>query len=181
MGDEAYLDEVIALEAQAKSMLENSRQLARRPEQQAQLAKVATGYDRFVRELAAARERPLSERRELLDKWANTEINALILNPAQECVLQNEQIVARTNEVNRQTSSRLTQVFLLLGLTGSVAGVLMGLTIARSLQRSLRELHGFVAGAAGRLEGSTEPFPAPPTGELIELRMGAKFLERRAL
>jgi two-component system sensor histidine kinase HydH len=181
LGDEARLDEVVAIEPQAKSMLESSRQLAKRPQQQEQLAKVAGGYEKFVQELAAARERPPGERRELLEKWANTEINALILNPAQECVVLNEQIVARTNEVNRQTSNRLTQAFLLLGLTGSVAGVLMGLTIARSLQRSLRELHGFVAGAAGRLEGSTEPFPAPPTGELIELRMGAKFLERRAI
>lgn len=181
LSDERFLQDVVALESEAKAMLENSRRLVKKPQQQEQLAKVADGYELFVRELAAARQLPANERRPLLDKWANTEINALILNPAQECVVLNEQIVARTNEVNRQTANRLTQVFLLLGLTGSVAGVLMGLTIARSLQSSLRELHGFVAGAAGRLEGSSEPFPAPPTGELIELRMGAKFLERRAI
>lgn len=181
LGDEGRLNEIIGMEAEARAMLENSRQLAKRPQQREQLATVATGYERFVAELAEARKLPADERHVLLNKWANTQINELILNPAQECVLLNEQIVARTNEVNRQTANRLTQVFLLLGLTGSVAGVLMGLTIARSLQRSLRELHGFVAGAAGRLERISEPFPAPPTGELVELRMGAKFLERRAI
>lgn len=181
LGEDRYLQDVVALETQAKTMLDNSRRLAKKPEQQEQLAKVADGYEKFVRELNAARQLPASERHSLLDKWANTEINTLILNPAQECVVVNEQVVARTNEVNRKTANRLTQVFLLLALTGSVAGVLMGLTIARSLQSSLRELHGFVAGAAGRLEGSSEPFPSPPTGELIELRMGAKFLERRAI
>jgi signal transduction histidine kinase len=95
-------------------------------------------------------------------------------------VLTNQEIVDRTNALNRQSANRLTQVFLFLGLAGSIAGMLMGLTIAQSLQRSLRELHGFVAGAAGKLERLDEPFPAPPTGELIDLRMGAKFLERRA-
>lgn len=181
LGDEGRLDEIVAIEPQARTMLENSRQLAKRPQQREQLAKVATGYEQFVKELGQARQLPPEERHSLLNKWANTQINELILNPAQECVLLNEQIVARTNEVNRQTANRLTQVFLLLGVTGSVAGVLMGLTIARSLQRSLRELHGFVAGAAGRLERTSEPFPAPPTGELVELQMGARFLERRAI
>jgi two-component system sensor histidine kinase HydH len=180
LGDEVYLRDVVGLENRANDLLRESKSLAQSPDQLAQLQRVEDGYRQFVNELSAAKELPAEERKPVLDQWANTLINELILNPAQECVLTNQQIVDRTNELNRQSANRLTQVFLFLGLTGSVAGMLMGLTIARSLQRSLRELHGFVAGAAGKLERLEEPFPAPPTGELIDLRMGAKFLERRA-
>jgi len=179
--DEGRLAEIAGLDRQVVEMLNESRQLSDKPLQRAQLQKVAEGYQQFAQELAQARQLPPERSRELLDKWANTQINELILNPAQECVLLNEQIVRSTNQVNRRSANQLTQVFLFLGITGSIAGVLMGLTIARRLQRSLRELHGFVAGAAGRLEGLDEPFPAPPTGELIDLRLGAKSLERRAI
>ncbi|QDU28343.1 Sensor protein ZraS [Anatilimnocola aggregata] len=179
--DDGRLDEIAGLDGQVVQMLKESQQLSDKPMQRAQLQKVAEGYQLFAQELAAARKLPADGRHAILDKWANTQINELILNPAQQCVLLNEKIVTSTNEVNRRTSNQLTQVFLFLGIAGSVAGVLMGLTIARRLQRSLQELHGFVAGAAGRLEGLSEPFPAPPTGELIELRLGAKSLERRAI
>jgi signal transduction histidine kinase len=181
LGDETYLRDILELESQVREMLDKALTAAESPLQREQLRTVANGYERFTTELHRARDLPFDQRHALLDKWANTQINELILNPAQECVLQNEQVVTSTNAVNRRTANQLTQVFLFLGIAGGVAGVLMGLTIARRLQHSLLELHGFVAGAAGRLERSSEPFPAPATGELIDLRMGAKSLERRAI
>lgn len=180
LGDDFYLQDVVRLDDRANELLRESRTMVQRREQLEQLQRVEQGYQKFVKELTAARGLPEVDRKQLLDKWANSQINELILDPAQECVVTNQEIVNRTNALNRQSANRLTQVFLFLGLVGSIAGVLMGLTIARSLQRSLRELHGFVAGAAGKLERLTEPFPAPPTGELVDLLMGAKFLERRA-
>lgn len=181
LGDESHLREIEGLDAQVLRMLDKTRQAVERPHQREQLDKVANGYALFTKELREAWGLPAEERRALLDKWANTQINELILNPAQACVLLNEEIVTSTNAVNRRTANQLTQVFLFLGVAGGVAGLLMGLTIARGLQRNLRELHGFVAGAAGRLERISEPFPAPATGEMIDLRMGAKSLERRAI
>ncbi len=180
LGSERHLEEIEALDQQANRLLREAIQLANSDRERQQLNKVEEGYRLFFSELHRSRSLPTAERQQLLEQWANSKINELILEPAQECVTLNEQVVSHTNEANRQIARNLTVGFLILGVTGSAAGLLVGLIIARSLRRSLWELHASVAGAAGTLERLDGPFPAPPTGGLIELRMGAKFLERRA-
>ncbi len=177
--DEKHLDEIENQTQLAARMLAEFNYQIPEVRQRQKLVAVKQGLEAFQVEFRRARKLRDSDRRAVLERLADTQITQSILEPAEECVQLNEQVVTRTNERNREITRELTQGFLLLGLTGSIAGVIIGLVIARGLQRSLWKLHVSVTGAAGRLEEVIGPFEEPRTNAPTDLQSGMHELEQR--
>lgn len=179
IGGPERLQKLHTMDSHATALLAEYKRTIDTPEKEQKLQQVEAGFRGFIQQLSAVEPLPLADRQAVLEEWADTKINEQILHPAEECLRLHEEAVVETAEANRKTTSQMTRGFLLMGFAVCGAGVLVGLTIARSLQRSLWELHVSVTGAAGKLERIEGPFPAPPHGGLIALNVGAKFLETR--
>lgn len=174
-----YLEEIDQQIVMGSKMLEELQGIVPSGAQREKLEAVERGFEAFVTEYRQVRDLGTEQRRAVLTRLADTQITNEILGPAQECVDLNERIVKGTNERNRQITRQLTRGFLLLGLTGSIAGVIMGLVIARGLRRSLWNLHVSVSGAAGRLEEVVGPFVEPRSNDPMDLQSGMKHLEEQ--
>lgn len=97
--------------------------------------------------------------------------------PTSEYVQSNEQIVDRTNEVNRQTANQMFEAFLLLGVCGGAAGLVAGLAIARGVRRTMLNLDVSVRGAADKLREVVGPVKISNLDDLRDLETGLKEVE----
>jgi two-component system, NtrC family, sensor histidine kinase HydH len=177
--DPSYLEKIEGHIQTTSKMLVTLTALIPIGEQTDKLSAVEHGFQEFVSAFHQSKTLSSKERHAVLMRMADTQITNSILLPAQECVDLNERIVMRTNERNRLMTRQLTQGFLLLGCTGSIAGVIVGLVIARGLRRSLWNLHVSVSGAAGRLEEVVGPFTEPSSIDPMDLQSGMRELEQR--
>jgi signal transduction histidine kinase len=91
----------------------------------------------------------------------------------------NRQVVEKTNEASRLTAQHMRLGFLLLGICGSIAGVLTGLGIARAVSRSMVQLSVSVRGVAGKLNEVSGPVTISHIGDLQGLEFGLKNLEHQ--
>ena len=177
--DESHLTGVESLSDKTERLLQQSRELAHDPEQRTRLAKVEEGYREFQRQLQSALKLSKEERFRELQLLADERIKVLVLDPANACVDLDERVVERATQSSRESARRVGNGLLLLGICGSLAGVLGGLAIARGLRRSLLELHVSVSGTVDRLETVIGPFPTTDFDEPTTLRDGLQELHRR--
>jgi len=100
-----------------------------------------------------------------------------VIDPLRECISVNQQVVARANEASHATAQHLRIGFLLLGVCGGVAGLLMGIGIARAVRQSIVQLDVSVRSVAGRLTELTGPVQFSHIGDLAGLGAGLRKLE----
>lgn len=177
--DDSHLAGIQRLKDKTESLLKQSQELAHEPEQRMRLAKVEEGYREFDRQLQAALALPQNARFVELQQLADERINQLVLDPANACVELDERVVERANESNRNNARTVTNGLLLLGVCGSLAGVLGGLALARGLRRSLLELHVSVSGTVNKLETVVGPFETSDFNSPATLQDGMQELRRR--
>ncbi len=177
--EESHLAGIQRLKDKTEMLLKQSQELAHDPEQRTRLAKVEEGYREFDRQLQAALELPKDARFVELQQLADERINQLVLDPANACVELDERVVERANESNRDNARTVRNGLLLLGVCGSLAGVLGGLALARGLRRSLLELHVSVSGTVDKLETVVGPFETSDFNSPVTLHEGLQELRRR--
>ena len=100
-----------------------------------------------------------------------------VVEPADEFLTLNRDVVDTTNEANRHTAEQSRQGFLLLGITGGAAGLIAGLLIARGVSQSIVQLDVSVRGAAGRMSDVVGPVKISRSGGFRELEAGLQEVE----
>ncbi len=177
-GDRHYLDTVPELRETAWTRLETAKKLAHTDEERSRIAVVDRGYQRFWSEFERISHLDLTDdqsraRGALLESAVTEEI----LEPGQQYIDVNRQVVDRTNEASRVTSEQMRQGFLFLGGCGGAAGLIAGLGLARAVRRSIVQLEVSVHSAAGRLNSIVGSVLISRMGGCHELETGLTRIE----
>lgn len=186
------LEAVATLHHETDRLLARAKGYARTPREQELIHLVESGYASFFAEFEPLAEGILAQQRAApgpgdaslsadqtarLARLADEVLTEQVLEPLQECLQVNQQVVERTNEASQATAQHLKIGFLLLGICGGTAGLLLGTAIARAVGRSIVQLHVSVRGAVGRLADVTGPVTFSHTGDLQGLETGLRSLE----
>lgn len=198
------LEVVGSLHHQTDRLLERAKGYARTPREQELIQVVDQGYREFfggfqplansllANDTAGSSsetllaETPPSVRRVALGPEQLAEFTRLtdavlseqVMAPLRECLAENQAVVERTNEASEVTAQHLKIGFLLLGLCGGTAGLLMGIGIARAIGQSIVQLNVSIRSAVGRLSDVTGPVTVSHTGDWFGLEAGLRKIER---
>jgi len=201
--DAQHLAQVARLHEHADQLLLRAKGYARTDREQELIAVVEDGYRQFFDEFQSLSaeilvDQPLTlvadsskskakakatrvnvtpEQSAELTRLADDVLTNSVLEPLRECLAVNQQVVERTNEASQATAQHLKIGFLLLGLCGGAAGLLMGTGIARAIGRSIVQLNISVRSAVGRLSDVRGPVTFSHTGDLAGIESGMRALE----
>jgi two-component system sensor histidine kinase HydH len=198
-GDATHLHNVSALHDSADKMLESVKQLAREGREHQRIDTVESGYRAFFREFQTVMTELSILSPPAQGGAANTASGVLVISPLETATLtrmsddvltnrvlipleaslaDNRQSVAETNRASQATAQHLKVGFMLLGICGAVAGLLLGTVIARTISRSIVQLNVTVRSVAGRLSDVTGPVTFSHSGDLAEIDTGLRELEQ---
>jgi len=192
--DPVHLRNVASIHAEADKLLPAAQQAARTPEEKELIQEVIAGYNDFFSafvKLVNPREKPPQATGDIpisLDAADKANIEQLsqlsdvlmteqVLNPLRECIEVNNEVLTLTNRASEDAARHLTIGFLLLGLCGGAAGILLGVVFGRTLGRSIVQLNVSVRGVADRLSDVRGPVLLTHSGDLTGLGLGIKQLE----
>ncbi|MBA4020467.1 MAG: hypothetical protein C0483_25180 [Pirellula sp.] len=147
-----HLDNVDAFLIDARHHIDAARAAARTEEESKIVSIIDDGFAHFLVEYEKLRTLPKSNATDtqyarLCDEILTDEI----LVPARSCIDFNTHVVDRTMEVANVNAKHMRVGFLLLGVTGGAAGLLIGLSLARAVSRSIVQLDVSVRSVAGKL------------------------------
>lgn len=171
-GDRDHLRHIPGLRTQTDYWLAEAERLATTPEEEALTQRIRQGYQRFfghLAEFSEERSTPVSPRK-VLDE-IHDGVMKDILKPAHDYLELNEETAVAASKENQKMTQRMSLVLLLLGGTGSLAGLLAGFAIARGIRQSLVQLSLPLGDAAGKLKEVVGPIT-------FSTRSGFKDLER---
>jgi two-component system, NtrC family, sensor histidine kinase HydH len=156
--DPRHLLRVTELHAQADKLLLRAKGYARTDSEQELIGVVEEGYREFFEEFQTVTadlldselvevSQPLgtlpvttisvtAEQSAALTRLSDDVLTNRVLEPLRQCLQVNQQVVEKTNEASQATAQHLKIGFLLLGLCGGAAGLLMGTAIARAIGQS---------------------------------------------
>jgi two-component system sensor histidine kinase HydH len=197
--DPQHLARIPALHEEADKLLRRAKGFARTEREQELIGIVEVGYRAFFVEfqlLAAqlpsgpseaagpagksgrpARIEITPEQAADLTRLTDDVLTNSVLQPLRECLAVNQQVVERTNEASQATAQHLKIGFLLLGVCGGAAGLLLGTAIARAIGRSIVQLNVSVRGVVDRLADVKGPVMFSHTGDLAGIEAGMRTLE----
>ncbi len=137
-GDPKMLEPIPRLRGHTMAALAEAERLATTPPEQALMRKTRAGLQAFVAEY----DRMTNGRPDRADYVKTLElVDTLLANeviePTREYLRLNEGGLARANAENERAASRLTTGLIVLGLCGSVGGLLGGWVIASGLRRAM--------------------------------------------
>lgn len=162
----------------ARKPIELSKQLARTDTESELISIVDAGYVEFVKRFdGLLKNVPESERDHELNQLSSTFLENRIFEPIRKCIGHNRSVVDRTTESGTATARQMRIGFLLLGITGSIAGLVFGLAIARAITRSFIQLDVSVRSVAGKLRGATDAVQISHFGDLQGLELSIRQLE----
>jgi two-component system, NtrC family, sensor histidine kinase HydH len=195
--DSQHLINVSSLHASADTLLERTKRLAREGREHQRIGIVEAGYRSFFSDFQAVMTDlstaapAIRSTRELsgvmpvtpgeiasLTRISDDVLTNRVLKPLEESLTDNRRFVAETNQASEATAQHLKIGFLLLGICGAVAGLLLGTVIARTIGRSIVQLNVTVRGVAGRLSDVTGPVTFSHTGDLADINTSLRELER---
>lgn len=177
--DQGQLVAVDQLSSRFNARMHHMSQLVRTERESEQLEIVNLGIQQFLQEYAALRSQSTSDQNSMnldVGNLIDDVLSPRILDPARALVEQNRQVVDRTNQTNRQTTNQTRQAFLLLGVCGGGAGLVLGVGIARRISRSIVQLDVTIQGVAGHLYEVLGPVEVQRVGGLQELEVGLNEL-----
>ena len=178
-----HLDNVDAFLVDARRHIDAARAAARTDEESGLVSVIDDGFAHFLQEYQKLRTLPKSnatdtEYARLCDEILTDEI----LVPARRCIDFNTHVVDRTMEVANVNAKHMRVGFLLLGVTGGAAGLLIGLSLARAVSRSIVQLDVSVRSVAGKLIEVGGPSGGPVRishySNVQSLSVGFSHLER---
>lgn len=192
--DPQHLTTVNSLHGRADEQLKGAMELPGAERDQELIREMVSGYQEFFDEfqqlsaplLASVADLPPGalKRVELtpqtsaqFTRLSDDVLTRRVLEPLREMLRVNEEVVQRTNEAARDTAQHLKMGFLLLGICGAAAGLLLGTAIARTIGQSIVQLNVSVRGVAGKLTNVTGPVTFSHSGGLQGVESGLKQLE----
>lgn len=133
-------------------------------------ARIGKGFQQYLREFERVRRRVEKE-------GPGNDPSALaaahpirhFVEPCQEYLRVNEEMMGQTAEESAAVSRRLNTTMIFLGLGGPLGGLLAGYGIARGLSRSLHRLSVHVHGMAQQLDQDVVAVKLSPDGDLEHL------------
>ena len=197
-GDASHLYSVSALHEPADRLLDNVKRLAREGREHQRIDTVVSGYRAFFREFQTLMTdlsilSPPADSKSsniaigvivaspleivALSRMSDEVLTSRVLIPLEESLADNRRSVAETNLASQATAQHLKIGFMLLGICGAVAGLLLGTVIARAISRSIVQLNVTVSSVAGRLSDVTGAVTFSHTGDLAEIDTGLRELE----
>lgn len=131
--------------------LDKAERSANSPREQAFVEQMRVGYETYQQRFAAMRQRTSAPGRDQQHLIDDNPIRP-ILDPCEQYLEVNKQLMSETRRENERVSSLLRVVLLLLGLVGPASGMLIGWTMARGLTRSIHSLRLRIEGMARNLD-----------------------------
>lgn len=193
--DANYLKAVSNLNAETNGLVARAKELARTSREKEVLAVMEEGYLEFFKQFAIASgpliDRPLEkatgdgepvivlvspQQGQVLADLAE-HLTKKVLQPLRECLAVNQQVVELTNRTSQETARHLKIGFVLLGLCGASAGILLGTGVARAVSRSIIQLDISVRDAAGRLADVVAPVTFANMGDLAGLETSLRKVQ----
>lgn len=164
---------------EAESSIRDAKESARTEMESELVIAIDDGLQEFHRQFHEISALPPGDDVDQRFAMLNDEIlTNRILQPIRGCIQHNRQVVERTTQASLTTAQHMRLGFLLLGISGSLAGVLFGGAIARTLQRSIVQLDVSVRGVAGKLnEVSGGPVQISHYGDLAGIESSVRRLE----
>jgi two-component system sensor histidine kinase HydH len=176
--DAKHLDEIRELSETAIQHMANAEEHAHTPAEKEQMRAVHLAWATFHENLNSFLNdtaRVTTESGDRVDQLLHD--ISQVVEPADEYLALNRNVVDTTNEANRRTAEQSRQGFLLLGITGGAAGLIAGLLIARGVSQSIVQLDVSVRGAAGRMSDVVGPVRISRSGGFRELEAGLQEVE----
>jgi len=193
--DANYLKTVSNLNAETNGLVARAKVLARTSREKEVLAVMEEGYIEFFKQFAMAsgplinqtldeasqNDQPLfvevsPKQGQILAELAE-HLTKKVLQPLRECLAVNQQVVELTNRASQETARHLKIGFVLLGLCGASAGILLGTGVARAVSRSIIQLDISVRDAAGRLADVVAPVTFANMGDLAGLETSLRKVQ----
>jgi len=186
--DPQHLANVTALHGEADGQLEQAVALMRAEPERDLVERADTGYGAFF----AAYQRFLSTLPTTIDgadifleehqvatltDLSDRVLTDTVLVPLRDTIRTNRDVLVRAEEASRTTAQHLKIGFVLLGLCGGMAGLLMGTAISRAIGHSIVQLIVSVRGAAGRLSDAGDPVVVSHVGDLSGLETVVRGME----
>ncbi len=156
-------------------LLDKSLELASSQREVEMLGRAAKGYKDFAAEFSATDERDINEEKvlHLIDDL----LTERVLQPLNMCLEENEEVVERTYLLGQSSSKQLGNGLLLLGVTGGVAGILMGLAVARGIGRSIVQLNVSVQSVAKSISQGKSKISFTHVGDIGGIESNLRSLE----
>lgn len=166
--DASSLDSLPQLKRRTEAVLASARATARRNAELDRIAEIEQGCRRFFDEIERARasDSPESAISALI---SDTHMDQDIFQPARSYVEYHRMVVEQSMRDSQTMAHRMGLGLLLLGICGSVAGLLAGFGIARGVSRSIVQLSVPVHGVAGKLNEVVGPITLSTTAGFEEL------------
>jgi two-component system, NtrC family, sensor histidine kinase HydH len=178
-GDLSHLNPMESMYRSIREWLDSAESLASDGRDRELVVRVRAGYERFWKEFEALRKQPKAEARLAIGKLSNEMVNRTMVAPAQEFLDHAEHQVNLTGEQNLVLADRLAMAMVLLGVCGSVAGLVGGFGLARAVTRSMVELHVPIRDLRGKLAEVVGPIQVPANLGIDELDSELRLAAQR--
>ena len=163
-----------------KEALQRARQAAGSPEMLQCVEEIEAGYRNYHREIGQLLVAlPPNASRTDLVKVMKAHSLSSVIEPSEELLRLNKDMVAQTARDSRSVSRQLQIAMILLGLVGPVSGLLAGYGMARGLSRSLYQLSVRVKDMAHHLDQDVASVSIEAEGDLSNLDRQLQHVVRR--
>lgn len=175
-GDERHLQSVIQLLDASLKPLYDARQAARTPEESQRIENVERGFKRFREVFTDFKNGSGKITQEQIRQLSDIQLTREILQPIEECLRYSQLVVERADETADAAARNLRLGFLLLGITGCIAGLFVGVGVSRALSRSIVQLDISVRSMAGKLNEVSQPVHISQLTDLQGVENGVRNL-----
>ncbi len=176
-GEAKELETIPALKSEISRWLARAEQAAVTAHERELLARVHRGHERLFVELDRIRgERPTPRQAARLQALADHLLTEEVLQPTTEYLDFNEEQAEQASAANQVAAQRVGLGMVLLGICGSLGGLLAGQGLARAVRRSLVQLSDPIRDATGLLEQVTGPLPVAPGQDIQEMAAALRAL-----
>ncbi len=149
-----------------EAALGTARQAASTPREQAVVAEIVAGYQRYQRDLVLLRE---DLKRVNLHQLAQAHPLKYVSDPCKDLLKLNREEMRETADASASVSGYVRGSLIALGILGPLSGLLAGYGIARGLSRSIYRLSVRVHDMAKHLDQKVASVTLPAGGDLRQL------------
>ncbi len=152
------------LKGQTYEALWHAKAVATTPQELALMQRVEKGLADLFDDYEKARNNPNPPKGfyHEIKKLTQERMEKDILPPAREYLRLNEGMLTQANATNQQLAHRLTVGLVVLGVFGSVGGLLAGWVIASAVRRSIQRTEERLRDTAEQLNRAVPPSDQPP-------------------
>lgn len=179
-GDMRHLDDALKQEAALMSWIQQTNDLRFVGSEAAWVRQVTRDAAVVFSQLKQCREEASeTERRAIVEHLVNETLTHDVLPVAQQFLDFNEHELNASNARNQTMASRLAIALLVLGISGSMAGLAAGYGVARGVSRSLLQLSIPIRDVAGKLNEVVGEIHVSEDGQLDGLTESLQEISSR--